>query len=112
MGTLGILRTFTDLINALPVDVLSTLATTAASVYIGFKAFGLLDAGITNVGKALAKVGVSAEAAAGGLRAMQIAAGVIGAVITVATLLTTAHAESVRNDQQAVNDLTDALIRG
>jgi len=93
------------------VDVLATLATTAASVYIGFKTFGLLDAGITNVGKALAKVGVSAEAAAGGLHAMQIAAGVIGAVITVATLLYTAHAESVRQDSQAVNDFTDAMIR-
>ena len=111
MGSLGILRVFSDLINALPVDVLATLATTAASVYVGFKAFGLLDSGITNVGKALAKVGVSAEAAAGGLRAMQIAAGVIGAVIAVATLLFTSHAEAVRKDSQATNDLTDALIR-
>jgi hypothetical protein len=111
LGTLGILRTFADVLTALPVDVLAALAQTAGSVYIGFKAFSLLDSGITNVGKALAKVGVSAEAAAGGLRTMQIAAGVIGAIITVATLLYSAHAESVRQDSQAVNDLTDALIR-
>jgi len=112
MGTLTILRTFTDLINALPVDVLATLATTAASVYIGFSAFKMLSVDMAGFGKTLQKVGLSAETAATGVRALNIAAGVIGAVITVATLLYTAHAESVRQDQQAVNDLTDALIRG
>jgi len=112
MGTLSILRTFSDLINALPVDVLATLATTAASVYIGFSAFKMLSVDMQGFGKALQKVGLSAETAAAGVRTLNIAAGVIGAIITVATLLYTAHAESVRKDQDAVNSLTDALIRG
>jgi len=109
LGTLSILRTFSDLINALPVDVLATLATTAASVYIGFSAFRMLQVPLASVGTALQFVGVSAEGAATGVRTLTIAAGVIGAVITVATLLVTAHSESVRKDQAAVNSLTDAL---
>jgi hypothetical protein len=109
LGTLGILRVFSDLISAMPVDVLATLATTAASVYLGFSAFKMLSAPLTAVGTALRFVGVSAESAAVGVRSLTIAAGVIGAIITVATFLYTAHAESVRQDQAAVNDLTDAL---
>src|SRR5665647_1190864 len=81
MGTLGILRTFTDVINALPVDVLSNLATVGSAVFIGFKSYGLLSAGVTSLGTALQKVGVSAETAATGMRALNIASGVIGAVI-------------------------------
>jgi hypothetical protein len=110
MGTLGILRTFTDLINALPVDVLSNLATVAGSVAIGFSVFKMLSVDMKGFGKALQTVGFSAETAATGVRALNIAAGVIGAILTVATLLYTAHAESVRQDQDAVNSLTDALI--
>jgi len=109
LGTLGILRTFTDLINALPIDVLAVLAQTASSVYLGFMAFKMLSGPLEKVSTALKFVGVSAETAAVGVRTLTIAAGVIGAIITVATLLYSAHAESVRKDQAAVNDLTDAL---
>jgi len=111
LGTLGILRTFTDLINALPVDVLANLATVAGSVAIGFSVFKMLSVDMAGFGKALQKVGLSAETAATGVRALNIAAGVIGAILTVATFLYTAHAESVRQDQDAVNSLTDAMIR-
>jgi len=112
MGTLGMLKAFSDVISALPVDVLSNLATVAVPVFIGFKTFGLLSVGITAVSAALTAVGVSAETAAVGMRALNIAAGVIGAVITAAMLAFSAHANSVRGDQEAVNSLTDALIRG
>ena len=112
MGTLTILRTFTDLINALPVDVLAKLATVAGSVAIGFSAFKMLSVDMAGFGKTLQQVGFSAETAATGVRALNIAAGVIGAILTVATLLYSAHAEAVRQDSQATNDLTDALIRG
>jgi hypothetical protein len=110
MGSLGILRMLATVISAIPVDVLSVLAQGAAAVYIGFKSYGLLSVGVTALGTALKTLGVSAETAAAGLGVLNIAAGVIGAVIAVATLLYAAHAESVRQDQQAVNDLTDALI--
>jgi hypothetical protein len=111
LGTLGMLRTFTDLINALPVNVLAVLAQTASSVYLGFKSFSLLSTGITAVGTALQFVGVSAEGAAAGVRGLTMAAGAIGVIIAVATLLFSAHASAVQADQAATNSLTDALIR-
>jgi hypothetical protein len=110
MGTLGMLRVFSDLIGALPVDVLSNLATVAVPVFIGFKTFGLLSGGITAVSTALTAVGVSAETAAVGMRALNIAAGAVGAVIAIAMFAFTSHAASVQADQDAVNSLTDALI--
>ena len=112
LGSLGILRIFADLINAIPVEHLAVLVQIASSVYIGFMAFNLLSGPLERVSGALQRVGVSAETAAAGVRALNIAAGVIGAIIAVATLLYSAHAESVRQDQDAVNSLTDALIRG
>jgi len=108
-GSLGILRIFADLINAIPVEHLALLVQVASSVYIGVMAFKMLDVPIHGVGVALRFVGVSALVAADSMRVLTIAAGVIGAIITVATLLYSAHAESVRKDQAAVNDLTDAL---
>src|SRR5665811_964743 len=78
-------------------------------VYIGFSAFRMLQAPLAGVSTALKFVGVSAETAAAGVRTLTIAASVIGAVITVATLLYSAHAESVRKNTQAANDYTDAL---
>ena len=109
LGTLGILRTFTDLINAIPVDVLAVLAQGAVSVYLGFKTFSLLSGGITAVGAALQGVGVSAETAAVGMRALNIAAGAIGILITAATLIFSANAEATRQNTQAANDYADAL---
>jgi hypothetical protein len=111
MGTLGMLKTFSDLISALPVDVLANLATVAAPIFVGFKAFGVLSAGVTAFGTALGKVGVSAETAATGMRALNIASGAVGAVIAIAMFAFTSHAASVQADQDAVNSLTDALIR-
>ena len=110
MGTLSMLKTFSDVISALPVDVLSVLAQGAVSAYIGFKSFSLLSGGITAVGVALKAVGISAETAATGMLALNIAAGAIGILITIATLAFSAHAASVQADQDAVNSLTDALI--
>jgi hypothetical protein len=111
LGTLTILRVFTDVINALPVDVLSNLATVAASVYIGFKAYGMLSVGVTALGTALEFVGVSAETAATGLAIMNIAAGAIAAVLAIAVFAFTANANATRENQQAINDYTDALVR-
>ena len=111
MGSLSILRTFADLINAMPVDVLATLATTASSVYIGFKSYGLLAVGIRGMGSALEFVGISAKTAAVAVGTLSLIAAGIGAVIAVAAYAYTVHSEAVRKDQDAVNALTDALIR-
>jgi|GEM_PF-1010214 len=111
LGTLSMLKVFADVINALPVDVLSNLATVAVSVFIGFKSYGLLSAGVTALGTALEFVGVSAETAATGLAVLNIAAGVIAAVLAVMVFAFTANANATRENQQAVNDYTDALIR-
>jgi hypothetical protein len=111
MGSLGILRMLATVISAIPVDVLATLAQTAAAVYIGFKSYGLLSGGVTAVGTALQFLGVSAETAATGMVALNLAAGIIGVVIAAATLLYSANAQAVQADQAAVNSLTDALIK-
>jgi hypothetical protein len=126
MGSLGILRMLTDVINAIPTDHLATLVQVASAVFIAFKAFGLLSAGITavgaalkivgasgttvaSVGPALQAIGISAETAATGVRALTIAAGVIGAILGVATLVYSAFADSQRQNTQAANDFADAL---
>jgi hypothetical protein len=108
-GSLGILRLFADLLNTIPTEHLAVLVQLASSVYIGVMAFKMLDVPIHGVGVALRFAGTSALFAADAMRVLTIAAGVIGAIITVATLLYSAHAESVRKDQAAVNDLSDAL---
>lgn len=108
-GVLGMLGLLSQLISAIPVDVLATLATTAYSVYAGFKTFTIIQGLIGGVTKGLISLGLASETAAGGLRALNLAAGAIGAVIAVATFLYTQHAEAVRQDQQAVDDYTQAL---
>jgi hypothetical protein len=80
-------------------------------VYIGFKAYGMLSVGVTALGTALEFVGVSAETAATGLAIMNIAAGAIAAVLAIAVFAFTANANATRENQQAINDYTDALVR-
>jgi len=126
LGALTILQDFSDLINAIPVNVLATLVQLASSVYIGFQLWSLLSGGITALGTALGFVGasagkvaavsgalqamgISAEVAAAGVRNLTIAAGVIGAIIGVATLVYSAFADSQRANTQAANDFADAL---
>lgn len=111
-GILTLIGAFADAINAVPVDVLSKIATGGLAIFLGFKVFGLLSMPIHEVGVALRFMGVSAETAAVGMRTLTIAAAGIGVLIAVATIAYTAHSESVRKDQEAVNSLTDALIRG
>lgn len=111
MGILTALGALSDIISAIPVDVLAALATTASSVFLGFKSYGLISGLITGVSGALVKMGVSAGVAAAGMAALNIAAAGIGAIIAVATFLYTRHAEAVRQDQQTVDEYTDALRR-
>jgi hypothetical protein len=109
VGSLGILRMFTDLINAIPTDHLATLVGVASAVFIAFEAFKLLSGPLAGLSTALQVVGVSAETAAVGVRALTIAAGVIGAILGVATLVYSAFADSQRQNTQAANDFADAL---
>ncbi|NUO59000.1 MAG: hypothetical protein HOV78_20255 [Hamadaea sp.] len=111
MGTLTTLRTLADLINAMPIDVLQSLATTAGSVYIGFQAWKGLQSLTSGLGGALEKLGVSGEKAAAGMRAVNIASGVIGAALAVLSIIISRNAETQRENQQAANDYADALRR-
>jgi len=119
MGVLSVLQTFSSVIAAIPVPVLTALAGAATAVYIAVSLFKLLSGPIGALSKSLAAsaatlqdVGISAEMAAAGVRTLTIAAGVIGAVVAVATLAYSAFADSQRANTQAANSLTDALIRG
>ena len=109
LGSLSILRMLTDLINAIPTDHLAQLVQLASAVYIGFEAFKLLSGPLGDLSTKLVGIGMSAEAAATGVRALTIASGVIGAIIAVATLIYSANADSVRANTQAANDYADAL---
>jgi len=108
-GALSEIKMFSDVINAIPVDVLSVLASGAVSVYLGFRTFSLLSGGIRAVGAAVQAVGVSAETAAAGMRALNLAAGAIGILIAAATLIFTANAQATQANTQAANDYADAL---
>jgi hypothetical protein len=109
VGVLSMLGALSSVISSIPVDVLATLATTAYSVYAGFKTFGLIKSLVGGVSGALVKLGISAGIAATGMLALNFAAAGIGAIIAVATFLYTKHADAVRKDQQAVDDYTQAL---
>ncbi len=109
MGSLGILRMLSDLINALPVNVLATLVQVASSAYVAFSAFKLLSGPLSGLSTTLRGVGLSAEAAATGVKALTIASGVIGAVLGVATLAYSVFADSQRRSTQFANDFADAI---
>lgn len=109
LGSLGILRMLADLINAIPTEHLAALVQVASAVYIAFEAFKLLSGPLGSLSTALQGVGVSAEVAATGVRALTIAAGVVGAIIGVATLIYSAFADSQRKNTQAANDFADAI---
>ena len=102
MGTLGMLRTFADLINAIPVNVLSFIAQAATSVFIAFRTWQGLSGVISSVGTALG-------ATAGAMSAMSIAAGGVGIALGLLVAAASVHAESQRKDAAAVQELTDAL---
>ena len=109
LGSLSILQTVANLINALPTDHLALLVQIASAAYIAFEAYKLLTGPLGDLSTKLVGVGVSAEAAATGVRALTIASGVIGAIIGVATLVYSAFADSQRKNTQAANDFADAL---
>jgi Transglycosylase SLT domain len=111
MGSLGILKALTDAINLIPVNVLSVLAQVGGAAFIAFKSYGLLSVGVSAFGVALKFVGVSAESAAVGLGALNIAAGAVAVVIGIAMLAFSGSANAARDNQQAIDDYTTALIQ-
>lgn len=109
MGTLTMLRVLSDVISALPVDVLSALAVTASSVFFGFKSWQGLSVLIGGVGTAMQRLGVQASTAATALRGLNIAAGIIGVAVAGLSLILASSAEEQRRNEQATNDYADAL---
>lgn len=103
VGVLGIIGTLADLLNSLPTDVLTTLASGGLAVYSAFKTFGLLSSMVRGLGGAIDGLGASMgrlgaagaasrlQGVAGGLRAVgtagsiaYIAVGGVAAVLGVA----------------------------
>lgn len=110
-GVLSMLGTLATLLNQIPVDVLATLAQGAWSVYFGFRAWQALSGPLKTLEGALGGIEGMSQRAATGLRTMQAAAGLIGVAIAGLTWLMSANAEATRRNQQASDDLADALIR-
>lgn len=104
MGTIGVLRMFADVINAIPVDVLAVLAQVASSAFVALKAWSALTGIIDAVGKSI-------TITAGAMTVMNFAAGGVGIALGLLTMAFTVHAESQRRAEQAANDFADALRR-
>jgi hypothetical protein len=109
VGVVGELKVLSDIISAIPLPVLSQLASAAVSVTIAFQAWKGLSGVVDSIGGAMGKFAATAEMAAGATRALSLAAGGISAVIAIATFAYQAHAQSVAQAQQAVDGYTQAL---
>lgn len=109
MGTLSTIKVFADLIAGIDPGALTAIATAAGAVFAGFKTWQGLSGLVAGLGAKLEGMGVSAERAAGGMRALNIASGVIGVAIAALSFIMTANAESNRANEQAANDYADAL---
>lgn len=111
LGTLSLLRLFADVINAIPVDVLAAIAPLATGVFVAFSLWQRISPIVDAAGRGLERVGASAQTAAVGMRALNIATGVIGAALAVLTFVFMNNAEQQRQAEQAANDYADALGR-
>lgn len=111
LGTLSMLGMLSDLISALPVDVLERIAPLATGVYLGFQAWQGLSGIVTSFGTALQHLGATAAQAATAMRVLNIATGIIGAALGVLTVIFSNNAEANRQAEQAANDYADALRR-
>jgi hypothetical protein len=109
MGTLTLIGNLANLISLFPVDMLSTIATLAGGVFLGFKAWEYLSGKIDGVGAALGRLGVSAEVSATAIRGLQAAAGIVGVAIAALSYVVSANAEDQRKAEEATNRYADAL---
>lgn len=109
LGALGALRAFSGLISAIPIGVLTQLASVAGSVVLGFYAFRGLTAPLAALAGRLRAVGVAATTTAAAVRVLTIAAGVIGVALAAASFLYSRFSESARQASASVNGYTDAL---
>lgn len=110
-GVLQSIGMLADLINRIPVDVLSSVATLAYSVYIGFKVWSSLGQVIDSVAGAMTRLKYSEEGVATATRSMQAAAGIIGIALAGLSIIMQNQAEDTRKSQQLTDDYTEALIR-
>lgn len=111
MGTLSTLKTFSDLISAIPTDTLAVIAQLAGSVFLGFRAWQALSAPINGLISMLGGLEAMSVRATAAVRGLQASAGLIGVAIAGLSLLMSANAEATRATQQAADDYTDALRR-
>jgi hypothetical protein len=109
MGTLTLIGNLANLISLFPVDMLSTIATLAGGVFLGFKAWEYLTGKIDAVTSALGRLGASAEVSATAVRGLQAAAGIIGVAIAALSVIVSANAEDQRKAEEATNRYADAL---
>ncbi|MFI5269950.1 MAG: hypothetical protein ACHQ7M_21440, partial [Chloroflexota bacterium] len=99
LGVLSEIKLLSDLISAIPINVLAELATVATAAFIGFKSYSMINGMVDGLGKSLRGLGLSAEAAASGMAMASVAAGVIGAAVTIVTFLFAQSAEATRANQ-------------
>lgn len=101
------LKAVSDVINSIPVGVLSAFATAAVSAVIALK--GMQIAG--SVAGGISRLSVALGGAALSATAMGLASAGIGAALGIATFLWAKHEAAVQANKQQIQSYTDALIQ-
>lgn len=110
-GVLTSIKLLADIITQFDPSALTAVATAAGAVFIGVRSWQGLSGLVGKLSTALEGVGISGERAAGGIRALNAAAGIVGIAIAGLSLLMTTMSTNSAEAQAATDSLADALIR-
>jgi hypothetical protein len=107
---LNVVMAFIEALNKIPVPMLENLATLAASVFAGFKAWEAISGIVEGVVTAVKALNTSIEISAATMRAFDIATGVFGIAVAAISLVLSAMSEKNQEAAASQEDLTQALI--
>lgn len=106
---LDILLLFINALNAIPIGMLTNLATIAASVFAGFKAWEAISGIVEGVVTAVKALNTSIEISASTMRVFDIATGVFGIAIAAISLVMAKMSESSQEAAQQEEELVRAF---
>lgn len=109
-GVLAVLNDVSQLIAGLPVGVLTAMASAASAGFLGFQAWRGITSIVNGVVGALKFMNTEMVVSAGLARGLSFATAAVSVAIGAAVFLYAKHAEAARQDQVAVDGMTDALV--
>lgn len=111
LGVLSGVQALSSVISAIPTDVLTVLASGATAAYLGFQTFSALKPVIAGVTSALQGLELAEQSVTTATRVMSVSAGVVGVALAAASLVFEHFAVQSQQNQQAVDDVTEAFKR-